>query len=90
VLPSTGQIPLPKGQSDPIIGESFRQLLNLQPCIEGNCSILKDIKSRYTEDLLFSKMLKNIRHHKNFEAEDGLLYTHNYVDESVLCIPSVI
>jgi hypothetical protein len=90
VPPSTEWIPPPKDQSDPMIGESFRQFPNLRPHIEGNCSILKDIKSRYTEDSLFSKVLENIGHHKNFETEDGLLYTHNRADKSVLCIPLVI
>jgi hypothetical protein len=73
-----------------MIGESFGQFPNLRPRIEGDRSILKDIKSGYTEDLLFSKVLENIGHHKNFETEDGLLYTRNHADESVLCIPSVI
>jgi hypothetical protein len=73
-----------------MIGESFGQFPNLRLRIEGDRSILKDIKSRYTEDSLFSKVLKNIRHHKNFKTEDGLLYTRNCADESILCIPSVI
>ena len=90
VPPSTEQILLLKDQSNPTIDESFRHFLNLQLHVEGGHSILKDIKSRYTDDLLFSKVLRNIRHHKNFEVEDGLLYTCNRADEFVLCIPSVI
>ena len=88
--PSTEWILPLKDQSDPMIDESFRYFLNLQPYVEGDHSICKDIKSGYIEDLLFPKVLGNIGHYKNFEAEDGLLYTHNHVDESVLCIPSVI
>ena len=90
VLPSTEWILPLKDQSDPIIDESFGHFPNLQLCVEGDHSILKDIKSRYTEDSLFSKVLGNIGHHKNFEAEDGLLYTCNHTGESILCIPSVI
>jgi len=62
----------------------------LRPHIEGDHSILDDIKSGYAEDPLCSKVLDNIGHHCNFEAVDGLLYTRNCADISVLCIPSVV
>jgi hypothetical protein len=81
---------LPEKQTNPTIFESMGQLPDLRPQLEGDQSLLKDIKTGYTKDLLFTKVLENIRHHKNFETADDLLYMRNCVGESVLCIPSVI
>src|SRR5207302_4952832 len=57
---------------------------------EGDRSILEDIRKGYAKDPLCSKVLENIGHHERFEIIDGLLYTHNRVNDSVLCIPSII
>jgi len=75
---------------DPMVSESLGQLPNLRPRVEGDHSILKDIKIRYTKDLLLSKVLENVAHHKNFKISEDLLYTHNCAGDSVLCIPSII
>jgi hypothetical protein len=77
-------------QTDPTISESLGQLPNLRPHVEGDLSILANIKDAYAKDPLCAKVLENVGHHKNFEVSDGLLYTRNRADESVLCIPSVI
>jgi len=58
--------------------------------VEGDCSILKDIKNGYPKDLLLSKVLENITHHKSFEIIKDLIYTQNHAGDSVLCIPSII
>jgi hypothetical protein len=65
----------------------MRQLSDLCPRLEGDQSLLKDIKNRYIKDPLFTKVLKNVGHHKNFEIMDNLLYIHNCAGEFVLCIP---
>ena len=77
-------------QHDPTIGESLSHHPDLCPQVEGDCSILEDIKKGYAKDSLCSKVLENIGHHERFEVIDGLLYTCNRTNEPVLCIPSVI
>jgi len=77
-------------QVDPMIRESLGQLPNLHPRVEGNRSILKDIKNGYPKDLLLSKVLENVAHHKSFEIIKDLIYTQNRAGDSVLCIPSII
>jgi RNase H-like domain found in reverse transcriptase/Integrase zinc binding domain len=77
-------------RANPMILESLGQLPDLHPRIEGDCSILHDIKNRYAKDPTFAKVLKKSEHHKNFEIADGLIYTCNRMGESVLCIPSVV
>ena len=75
---------------DPTVNASLGQLPNLRPQIEGDRSFLNEIKIGYTKDPLCSKVLDNVEHYKTFEVQDGLIYTHNRADESVLCIPSVL
>lgn len=82
--------PYTDNQIDPTISESLGQLPNLHPQVEGDCSILKDIKIRYTKDLLLSKVLENVTHCKSFEIIEDLIYTQNSTGNSVLCIPSII
>jgi len=77
-------------QVDPMIRESLGQLPNLCPQVKGDHSILKDIKNGYPKDLLLSKVLENVTHHKNFEITEDLIYTHNCAGDSVLCIPSIV
>ena len=74
----------------PTVKESLGHLPDLHPQVEGDLSILESIKSGYQNDLLFSKVLNNVGHHKNFEVLCDLLYTHNRTDASVLCIPSIV
>ena len=47
-------------------------------------------RRKTSRDTLCAKVLNNIGHHRNFEAQDGLLYTRNCAGTSVLCIPSVV
>jgi hypothetical protein len=49
-----------------------------------------EIKKGYPKDPLCSKILGNIRHHKNFEIVDEFLYIHNCIGEWVLCIPLIV
>jgi len=72
------------------VEESLGHLPDLRPRVEGDLSILESIKHGYQKDPLFSKVLDNVGHHKNFKVLSDLLYTHNYADASVLCVPSVI
>jgi len=81
---------LPDDFSDPTVEESLGHLPDLRPQVEGDLSILESIKHGYQKDPLFSKVLDNVRHHKNFKVLSDLLYTRNRADASVLCIPSVI
>jgi hypothetical protein len=87
--PSTGRSS-PKDQVDPTINESLGHLPDLRPQIEGDRSILINIRNGYKDNPLLAKVLNNIEHHHNFETDNGLLYTRNRAGNSVLCIPSVI
>jgi len=82
--------PLPDNSSDPTVEESLRHLPDLHPQVEGDLSILESIKHGYQKDPLFSKVLDNVGHHKNFKVLSDLLYTCNCADASVLCVLSVI
>jgi len=82
--------PLLDDSSNLTVEESLGYLLDLCPQVEGDLSILESIKHGYQKDLLFSKVLDNVGHHKNFEVLSDLLYTRNRADASVLCIPSVV
>jgi hypothetical protein len=82
--------PHPEAHSDPMVGESLDHLLNLHPRIEGDRSIIKNIKRGYTKDPLCTKVFANIEHHATFEISDDLLYTRNCLGKSVLCIPLTI
>jgi hypothetical protein len=75
---------------DLTVAESLGQLPDICPRLEGSRSLFKGIKDRYTHDHLFTKVLGNIRHYKTFELVDGLLYTCNRENATVLCIPSTI
>jgi len=88
--PVPALLPLPDDSSDPTVEESLGHLPDLCPQVEGDLSILESIKHGYQKVLLFSKVLNNIGHHKNFEVLSDLLYTRNRADASVLCVPSVI
>jgi len=86
----TVHVPQSNDQVDPMIRESLGQLPNLRPQVEGDHSILKDIKNGYPKDPLLSKVLENVAHHKSFEIIKDLIYTQNRAGDSVLCIPSII
>jgi len=86
----TVHAPRSNDRVDPTISESIGQLPNLRPRVEGDRSILKDVKHGYIKDPLLSKVLENVAHHKSFEIIEDLIYTHNRAGDSVLCIPSII
>jgi len=88
--PPTVTQTLPDDQSDLMISESLGHFPDLRPQVEGDCTILEDIKKGYATDPLCTKVFKNVGHYKNFETINGLLYTCNRTGNSVLCIPSVI
>jgi hypothetical protein len=88
--PQRKELPLKESQDDPRVIDSLDHHPDLCLRIEGDKTFLKDIKDGYHKDLLFSKMLKKIRHYKNFEIIDDLLYTHNLARDRILCIPAVI
>jgi Integrase zinc binding domain len=88
--PLASQQMLLQDHANPMVLELLGQLPDLCPQLEGDCSILKDIKNGYAMDPILAKVLENSKHHKNFMIADGLIYTCNCAGESILCIPSVI
>jgi len=87
---STDAQPLFDAQSDPIVGESLDHLPDLHPHVEGDRSVLEDIKNGYAKDPLCSKVLQNVGHHKSFKIIDDLMYTRNRANASILCILSIV
>jgi hypothetical protein len=75
---------------DPRVGESLDHSPDLRPHLEGDRSILMDIRNGYTGDKLLSKVAEHIGHYKTFETSDGLIYTKNRAGQAVLCVPSVV
>jgi len=82
--------PPPNDSPNPTVEESLGHLPDLRPRVEGDLSVLESIKHGYQKDPLFSKVLDNVGHHKNFEVFSDLLYTRNRADASVLCVLSVV
>ena len=80
----------PPDNINPMIGESLDLSSNIRPHIEGDRSVLRDIKDRYSKDPLLSKVLESIDHHKSFIINNDFIYTKNHADQSVLCISSVV
>ena len=80
----------PPDNINPMVGELLDLSSNIRPHIEGDRSVLRDIKDGYSKDPLLSKVLESINHHKSFTINDNFIYTKNRADQSVLCIPSVV
>jgi hypothetical protein len=82
--------PSPPNNLNLTVGELLDLSSDLCPHIEGDCSVLRDIKDGYLKDPLLLKVLACINHHKNFQINNDLIYTKNRADQSVLYIPSVV
>jgi len=50
--------------------------------------IMKEIKGRYLNDLVFSKVVEKPKEHKNFSVEEDLVYIKE-AGKTLLCIPEV-
>ena len=73
---------MPRGVSstkdnDPTVLESMGSHPDLCPRVEGDQSILRDIKDAYAKDSILAKVLNKEGHHKNFDIVKGLICTHN-------------
>ena len=73
---------MPRGVSstkdnDPTVLESMGSHPDLHPQVEGDQSILRDIKDAYAKDSVLAKVLNKEGHHKNFDIVEGLIYTCN-------------
>lgn len=88
--PMVGEQPPTNDHIDLTVGESMGHFPDLHPQVEGDHSILSDIRCGYVKDPLLAKVLANIEHHQNFKVINDLLYTRNQPDVSVLCIPPVV
>src|SRR4051812_1262158 len=53
--------------------------------------IIKGIQNRYSEDIVFAKLLDKPKGYKNFKVtQDGLIFLKQKNQAKVLCIPSVL
>ena len=75
---------------NPTVLESLGSYPNLHSQVEGDQSILRDIKDAYAKDSVLAKVLNKEGHHKNFNIVKGLIYTCSWEGIQVLCIPAVI
>ena len=62
---------------DPTVLELLGSHPDLHPRVEGDWSILRDIKYAYAKDSILAKVLNKEGHHKNFDIVEGLIYTCN-------------
>ena len=87
--PSKRDLPIDnKDCSNPMVLQSLGQLPDMCPQFEGSQKFIKDMKQGYLKDPLCVKPMDNILHHPRFEIANGLIYTKNRADETVLCLPS--
>jgi hypothetical protein len=82
--------PQPMDDTDPSVNNSLGPLPNLRCRTEGDRSFLHHIQDGYPNDPLCAKVLDNIEHHSRFTIVDGLIYTRNWADETILCIPNIV
>jgi len=76
--------------NDPTIVEGMSEGPILSTYMNKAKNFVKHIKQGYNDDSLFSKILENPKHYKQFCYEKELLYVNNRIQELVLCIPRVI
>lgn len=50
--------------------------------------VMKEIKGKYLNDPVFSRVVEKPKEHKNFLVEDDLIYI-NEAGKTMLCIPNV-
>jgi hypothetical protein len=75
---------------DPWAIDSLGHISDLCPRVEGDQTFLVNVQNSYKQDSLFSKVLRKMEHHKNFDVIDDLIYTHNLARDRVLCIPAIV
>src|SRR5262245_50662422 len=71
--------------NDPTIVEGMSEGPILSTYMNKAKNFVKHIKQGYNDDSLFSKILENPNHYKQFRYEKGLLYVNNQIQELVLC-----
>src|SRR5262245_19006129 len=76
--------------NNPTIVEGMSEGPILSTYMNKAKNFVKCIKQGYDDDSLFSKILENPNHYKQFHYEKGLLYVNNRIQEPVLCIPRVV
>ncbi len=72
---------------NPTVLESRAKDKMMPMTLETDDKFLADIRQWYSEDLLFSKIIKKPDDHPWFSVTKGLIFTNNLGGEHVLCIP---
>lgn len=57
--------------------------------VEHDEDFIMRIRDGYKSDVLFSKIIQAITHHRGFKLRDGLLWSRNRAGAEVLCVPRV-
>lgn len=76
--------------SDPIAIESSAQQPQLWPYIEGQMDLIGTLKTGYSKDHLFSKIVEHPTHHKQFRVRDGIVEHLTASNRWVLCVPNIL
>ncbi|KAF9028485.1 hypothetical protein BDZ89DRAFT_951339, partial [Hymenopellis radicata] len=72
---------------NPTVFESRAKDEVMPMTLETDDKFLADIRRWYSEDPLFSKIIKKPDDHPRFSVTEGLIFTNNLDGEHVLCIP---
>jgi hypothetical protein len=77
---------------DPTVFKSHEKGKDLRTVVfkSENNTFIEDIKLGYDKDKLFSLVIKEPKHYKQFVVRNDLVWTKNRGGEEVLCVPSTI
>ena len=77
---------------DPTVFESHEKGKDLRAIVfkSENDTFIEDVKAGYDKDKLFSLIIKDPEHYKQFVVRNDLVWTKNRGGEEVLCVPSTI
>jgi hypothetical protein len=78
--------------NNPMVFESCKKGKDLCAIVfkSENDTFIEDMKLGYNEDKLFSLVIKEPKHYKQFVVRNDLVWTKNRGGEEVLCFPSMI
>ncbi|KAJ3482856.1 hypothetical protein NLI96_g6704 [Meripilus lineatus] len=54
----------------------------------GGINVMSEVKNQYWKDNFFREILKNPKHHKNFDIHEGLVFLRDH-NKLLLCIPNI-
>ena len=78
----------PEGEEVPLmVWDAFATGPSIHETFNHDNSLMLFIKNNYVKDKVFNKIIMNLSHYKSFQVRDGYIYTKNWNNEEVLCVP---